>query len=342
MELEKIDPKFRILVDQLFFTDRMDLDLSDFALLLGDNLYHHNYLWDRFIRSSEIFWDELFWINRFEFLLEHKTKHGIYDIEPVLSNRLKRLLIFNANANPAIHNDYIHYIALTKAKINKEENIQNIKDFLSELLYCLPFPKLVAVISNFVPMVFDDTNSYIKHITKGIGHSERSFELIKEIENNGFVVDRTTICKTAKNLLFIRAINKSNRRALFSMMNDPIIMTGLKSEYDSKQHRERLINIIFGCDFREIEEKNLRNIKNILNIDPAVAEELLMTYTNKLYARGTGYKGANIKRLIRACKSFKQFPPKKILVYLATNNRMSDIKLLVAAFHELKPLLPFV
>lgn len=340
MQPDKLDSKFRILVDQLFFTDRTDLDLSNFMILLGNNDEHHRYLWDRFLRSTEIFWEEKFWIHRFEFLLTHKPRKIIPEIGTFVLNRFKNLLISNPSANPDYHNEYIQFIAWSKALFNKKENIIEIKNFLIGLPQFLQVVKLTSVVKNFIPDIFPNIEEYIKVITKNIGQSARSFEVIKQFESQGIIIDRAPIIKITKDLLFKRVPNKSNRRAFFSMINDNSIMSSLKMEY-KPEHRDRLLNLIKNCDYKEIEEHHLRNIKNLLELDISIADELLITYADRLYARGTGSKGANVKRLIRACKIYPQFLPKKVLAYLSTNNRMSDIKFLVSSFHDLKPLVPF-
>jgi hypothetical protein len=341
MQPDNIDPKFRILADQLFFTDRTDLDLSNFVTLLGNNEDHYRYLWDRFMRSTEIFWDESFWVNRFEFFLTHKPKKSVPEIEAHLFNRFKNLLISNYSASPLYHNPYVQFIAWAKAKANKKENLQDIKDFLISLPPIMQVAKLISVVGHFIPFIFSNIEEYIQIITKNISHSARSLEVIKQFEAQGLVIDRVPINKEARNLLFKRVPNKPNRRAFMAMLNDPAIMATLKAEY-KPEHRDRLLALVKRCDYKEIEEQHLRNIKNLLELDASIADDLITTYADRLYARGTGDKGANIKRLIRACKTYPQFSPKKVLAYLSANNRMSDIKFLVASFHDLKLLVPFV
>ncbi len=87
-DLDKVDPEFRILADKLFFTDRMDLDLSNFKTLFESNEIHYRYLWDRFTRGVEIFWDESFWINRLDSLLSLESKRLETEIGNYLLNRL--------------------------------------------------------------------------------------------------------------------------------------------------------------------------------------------------------------------------------------------------------------
>lgn len=339
--LNEVDSQFRLLVDQLFFTDRMDLDTSRLGQLLDGKKIHSEYLWDRFTRSSEIFWDETFWISRFELLLSLNIKRIETDIETLLLSKFRHLLMSNPGASANYHNSYIHFIAWAKAKTNKKENITPIKELLLGLPHYIQASKVMSVVKNFIPHIFSTKEEYIAALSVVVGQSARSFEIIKQLEGQGIAIDKAPLFKTARNLLFKRVPNRPNRRSFFAMIDDPAIMAHLKSEY-KPEHRARLLNLVKSCEFKEIEEYHLRNIKNLLQLDETIADELFTTYAASLYARGFGYKKANVQRLIRICKNYPQFSPKKVLVWLTNQNRMADIKYLIQAFPDLKVLIPFI
>lgn len=341
IQLDKIDPQFRLLVDQLFFTDRTDLDTSSLGSSLDGKDIHFSYLWDRFNRSNEIFWDEAFWVNRFELLLSLNIKRIESDIENLLLAKFRQLLMSNPSANASYHNSYIHFIAWSKAKAAKKENIIPIKEVLLGLPHYVQASKIMSVMKNFIPHIFQTKEEYIDELSVIVGQSARSFELIRQLEGQGIAIDKAPLFKTARNLLFKRVPNRPNRRSFFAMIDDPSIMAHLKSEYKA-EHRARLVNLIQACEFKEIEEYHLRNIKNLLQLDDTIADELFTTYATSLYGRGYGYKKANVQRLIRVCKNYPQFSPKKVLVWLSNQNRMADIKYLVSAFPDLKVLVPFL
>jgi hypothetical protein len=184
-------------------------------------------------------------------------------------------------------------------------------------------------------------NEYVDILSKRVGQSARNFEVLKHLEQQGLPVDKSSFSKLCQDLLLKRALNRKNRRSFFAMIEDATVMAHIKAEY-KPENRDRLIAFIESCDYKEIEEYHLRNVRNLLDIDVSIADDLLMSYTKSLYDRGTGDKGANIKRLIRVCKTYPQLSPKKILAYLSVNNRMADIKKLVASFHDLKTLVPFI
>lgn len=338
--LDKVDPNFRLLADQLFFTDRLDLDTSNLGVEITKD-YHFEYLWDRFIRSTEIFWNETFWVNRFELLLSLNIKRIESDIENIVIGKFKNLLMTQANATPKYHNAYVHFIAWSKAKHSRKENLTSIKDLLVSLPYFTAAGKILPTVKYFMPHIFSTEEEYVASLSAKVGQSARSFEIIKQLEQQGIGIDKSPLFKLSRDLLFKRVPNRSNRRSFFAMIDDPAIMTHIKSEYKA-EHRGRLLALIKACDFKEIEEYHLRNVKNLLKLDESIAEELFTTYANGVYGRGYGYKKANVQRLIRLCKAFSQFSPKKLLVYLSSQNRMSDIKYLIQAFPELKILIPFV
>ncbi len=339
--LDKIDPQFRILADQLFFTDRTDLDTSNFLILLGNKDEHYRYLWDRLVRSAEIFWEESFWVNRFDFLLRLNPRKLVDELESYLLVRFRNLIISNPNASPKYDNQYIQFVAWTKVKSQRKENLMNIQEFFVKLPHTIQSSRLIGIIENFTPHLIQSTDEYIDMLSKKIAQSARNFEVLQQLEKQGSKIEKAPLFKLATDLLSKRVPNRKNRRSFFAMLNDPAIITHLKSEY-KKEHQARLVNLIKNCDYREIEESHLRNIKNLLELDVSIADELMTTYANRLYSRGTGNKKANVMRLIRLCKVYPQFSPKKVLAYLSSNGKMSDIKHLISAFPELKTLVPFV
>ncbi len=342
MQLEAIDPEFRKLADLLFFTDRADFDTSNFVTLLGNNNDHYAYLWDRFSRSTQIYWEESFWLNRFEFILESKLKRLEQDIENHLLMLYRtKFSYYTFPKNTNEDNLNIQYRAWIKTKAIKKEDLGSIKSFLLELPYITRSTNLVSAVSFFIPYVFQDMDEYLETLSKKTPHSARSFEIIQELEKQGLKVNKQPVFKLAKDLLLNKKPNRRNRHTFFAMINDTDVLADLKTNYEPA-HRQRLLDLISLCDYKEIEDLHLRNIKNLLALDGTIADHIMKVYADNLYSRGYGYKRANITRLIRACKMCPEFSPKKVLVWLSVNNRMPDIKYLVRAFPSLKTLVPFV
>jgi hypothetical protein len=341
LPLELVNPKFRKLVDRLFFTDRTDLDTSGWHSLFANNDIHFEYLLDRITRSREIFWEESFWVDRFEFLLTVNPRKIEQELETQLISEFRQLLMHTDQLSPQYNNVYLQLIAWTKAKNNKKLGTKAIEELLVGMLHFTSADQTLQVIKNFIPHIFRNFSDYVAIISKNIPQSARNFQMMKELEGLGVMLDKDPMYKLAQDLLFKRALHRPNRRTFFNLLTDSSIMNHLKSQY-KPEHRARLIALIQSCDHKELEGEHFRNIKNLLDLDPSIADELLTTYADKLYARGSGDQGANIKRLIKACKTFPHFSPKKVLVWLSNNNRIANIKFLTAAFPELKPLVPFV
>lgn len=344
LPLDKINPQFRQLIDLLFFTDRMDLDLSAFKNLFKEN---HNinfeYVWDRFRKSSEIFWENgsQFWSHRLSFLLSLNERIITDAISPYLERRMSVLMRGPADINIKYHIEYLQFVEFCKIKAAKKENLTYIKNFLVDMPSHINLNKIISMIDSLIPFVFADYNEYADAISKKITHSARHFDLLIALEKKGLKFNRVPMARIAKELILERTFNEKNRRSFFTLINDEEILGLLKKDYN-KSFKKRLVALLNSCDYSIIEEFHLRNIKNIISLDPSVADELASIYADKLYLRGTGHKKANADRLIRMLKTFPQISSKKILAYLSANNKMSDIKYILSSFPGLKNLAVFV
>jgi hypothetical protein len=338
--LDKVDSQFRHLTDLLLFTDRTDVDWSNYQTLLNDEP-NYLYLVDRFERCVEMHWDEAFWRHRLDFLfsLGHKKLHQLMDI--LIEDRFRYLIKSNSAASPYVHKEFMQYIWLCAAKAKHKANLMAAKKLLLQLPYSVRADDLLRFVKHFVPIVYPSLEAYGDALTREIAHSSRAFQMMDTLEKEGVPVDRSLIYKVAKDLFFKRVLNRKNRHSLFTMLNDDSVRNAIKLEY-KPEHQERLLTLINQCDFGEIDQGHLINIKNILDIDDSVADKLLVAYGDKLHARGVGSKKANIERIIKVLKTFPQCSPKKTLVYLSNHNRMSDIKYLLSAFPDLRRLAPFL
>lgn len=344
IQLDKINPKFRQLVDLLLFSDRFDLDLSEFKPLLKSNYdFHLEYLQNRFSKSSEIFWENGldFWHNRLSFLLSLHDKSITKYLEDNLQNRMTTIVKFRPSIDVKYDIEFIQFLALCQIKHAKKENLSNVKTFLVDLPSHLNTEKLIYVIKCFIPIVFTDFSEYTEAISKKITSSTRNFDLLLALEKQGVQFDRTPVVNLARDIIVERSHNDKNCRAFLYLINDSDIRSQLKSIYNSG-YKTKLLHLLEACDYKMIEEYHLRNVKNIVDLDPTIADELAIIYADKLYARYTGHKKANADRLIRILKEVNQISCKKVLAYLSANNKMSDIKYVLSAFPELRKLAAFV
>lgn len=347
VQLDRVNPKFRQLTDLLFFSDRMDLDLSEFKSLLKENYNnHHAYMWDRLQKCTEVFWEngEQFWSNRFAFLLSLDEKQVSKNLEELLETRMFELVRNKSQVNIAYDIQYLQFVEFCKLKFQKKEDLSNIKNYLMELPSHSSVEKLVNIVNSFTPFVFNSLNDYADHLARKITQSSRNFDFLLALEEmapENFFLDREPIVKLAKDIIIDRSLNDKNRRAFFNIINDKKIMLSLKKEYHISM-RVRLVSLLDSCEYQMIEEHHLRNIKNILELDPSLADDIVEIYAAKLYGRSSGHKKANADRLIRLVKTIPEISSRKVLSFLSSNNKMNDIKYVLSSFPDLKKLAAFV
>jgi hypothetical protein len=344
VQLDKINPQFRQLTDLLFFSDKLDLDLSEYKNLFKSNYNeHYAYVWDRFSKCSEIFWEngEKFWSHRLNFLLSLHDKNFSSDIETHLENRMFQLIKTKKHIHIKYDNEYLQFLELCKVKHSRHESLAHIKKQLTELPSHVRADKLMLIINSFIPLIFSNLSEYIDIVSRKITQSSRNFDLLKSLENQGFEIDKLPMVKLLKEILLEKTHVVKNRRAFFTMINDKDILDLFKLEYKNSL-KKKIIVLLSQCEYTEIEENHLRNVKCLLEIDPSLADEMAVIYADKLYGRVTGHKRSNADRLIRLVKTFPIIVPKKLLAYLSAQNKMADIKYMLAAFPALKKLAAFV
>lgn len=344
VQLGKINPKFRQLTDQLLFSDRMDLVLSDYKQLLKLNYNDHFvYLWNRFEKSTDIFWEDgaKFWNHRLNFLLSLQDKSLSQDIEKHLEKRMYNLVLSKKEISVKYDIEYLQFLELCKAKHGRGESLAHLKKYLSDLPSHVKADKLVSIINSFIPLVFTNMSEYVDIVSQKITQSSRNFELLKSLETQGLSIDKLPMVKLLKELLLERTPTLKNRKALFTLLNDNEIREQFKKDYQPA-YKANFIAVLNKCEYSEIEEFHLKNVKNLLEVDPSIADDLAIIYANKLFARPIGHRKANADRLIRLLKFFPAISPKKLLAYLSANNKMADIKYVLNAFPGLKKLAAFV
>lgn len=347
VQLDRVNPKFRQLTDLLFFSDRMDLDLTEFRSLLKENYSdHHGYMWDRLQKCTEVFWEngEAFWSNRFNFLLSLNEKSLLKNLEELLEKRMHELVRIKSQVNILYDIQYLQFVEFCKLKHTRNEDLSNVKNYLLDLPSHSSVEKLINVVNSFTPFIFKNLNDYSQHLVKRITQSCRNFDFLLALEQmapQDFYLDREPIAALARELITERTHNDKNRRTFFNLINDEGVMQKLKSGYTTAMST-KLVDLLEACDYQMIEEHHLRNIKNILELDPTLSDNIVEIYAEKLYSRGSGHKKANADRLIRLAKTFPQISPRKILSFLSSNNKINDIKYVLSSFPDLKKLAAFV
>lgn len=343
IRLDKIKPEFRYLVDLLFFTDRMDIDTSNFYNLLQENRTEHlTYLIDHINKSSNICWldAESFWENRISLLLSFNDKFISKYTDHYFEKRMFSIIRSKREINERNDLEYLQFLVYCKVKNIRKDNLLSLKTSFIELSPQVRIDKLIKIIYSLIPNLFRDIDDYVNLLAKNITYEARNFEILQSLENHDVIFDKKSIVQLAQDIMLKRARSVRNIKAFFAIINDPVMLKQLKSEY-KVEYRENLVNLISNCDYMQLEEYFFKNIKNVLELDSVIADDVAEIYASKLYARKFNHKRANADRLIRLMKTFSQISHKKVLVYLSNNNKMKDIKYLLKAFPDLRKLAAF-
>lgn len=342
--LENVDSNFRKLTDLLLFSNRTDLSLLDYPILFKKNYPDHvQYLWDRFQKSSHIFWEDnsSFWFDRLNILLSLNDKFLYKNIQEFIDKRMFNLVKAKKEISLKHDIEYIQFLQLYKVKANRGENLLSVKNYLAELPAYISLDKLMNIVHSFTPFVFNDINEYAETLSRKIVKAPHNFALLLKLENFGVSLDKEFIIELAKRILIEQSIDIQEIRALFLIIDHPDILQGLKKSY-SKTCRQNLLEMIKSLDFRMIEEFHLKNIKNLIELDASVVDELTIIYIDKLYNRKIKHKKANADRIIRLIKTCPQVSARKIVAILSNKNKLNDIKYIASVFPELKKLSVFI
>lgn len=344
VQLNKINPKFRQLTDLLCLSDRLDLDLSEFKELLRANFNdHYNYLWDRLTISFDIFWEEgeQFWSNRFSFLFSLNEKSLIRNVEAYLEKRAFQLIREKERPDPKYDVELQQFVEFCKIKRLEKESFSNLRDYLIDLPSQTNLDKLIGIVNSFIPTVFSDMEDYVKQLVSRITHSVSNFDFLLALEKRGFNFDRQPLAQVAEGIITGRSHNEKNCSAFLYLIDDKGIRNLVKKEYHLT-YNQKVISLLDSATFRWLEERQFINIKNVLDLEPSLADDLVALYAEKIYERHSRHKTANIDKLIRLARTCPEISPRKIISFLSIHNKVSDVKYVVSAFPELKKLAAFV
>lgn len=345
VDLNKINPKFRILTDLLFFSDRSDLDLSEFKSLLKSNYnVHYNYFWNRLQKSSEIFWGPEFWNNRINFLLSLNDRNFSKKIEKYLENRMWNLIKFKSKLSIKHDIEYIQFLEYCKIRKFKNKSFHKIKEYLIKLPSYVNFKKLIELIESFVPTVFNSFGEYVELLYKSITFtgSHFSIKFLIFAKNNNVNFDYSFLVGLFFSLLKNKKTLKvyKNRSIILEILNDAAIRQQIKKIY-KPNHKDLLLKIIKYYSHLDLGEPFFKNIKNLIDLDESLSEPLLDIYASQLFYRFTAHKKANVDKLAKLIKFVPQINARKVLSWLSVNNKNTDIKYFFTIYPELKKLAVF-
>lgn len=341
--ISKIDPKFRKLTDLLFFSDRDDLNVSDYKLLLKQNYsFHSEYFFDRFYKACEISWESSFWEHRFSFIRSLKNGSISRKIDLFILKRLNNLFHKKGKVSASHDIEYIQFLQLCKSKMPYKNDIKFIKNFLSDLSNSINFNKLIELLHSVVPNIFSNVTEYFFFVSKKCKNYYLIFKLFKCFLKRGIHIDYEPILKMMNNIVDSKSPLGKNRRAnaFFYMLEDDKCLSLLKKE--NLFSIKNVTSFLTALESKDIEGKHFQNIKNLINLDPALADEIANIYLKRLYARTVIHKKANSDKIIRMLKLVPEISAKKVIFWLSNNKKLNDIKYLLQEFPNLKNLAAFI
>lgn len=343
ISLDKINPEFRNAVDLFFFSNRTDIDLSNFKNLIFSSKEHLSYLLIGFSRAVDIFFleSDIVWYHKLQKLYALNNKNICKHISSTIDNNFLTLLKKKSNIDVNYDNEYVQFIQLCKVKFGKNHDLSDIKLKLSELPNYVSLPKVIEIVNYLIPYVYRTMEDFTSIIIAKITTSTKNLDLLLYLDSQGIKYDKKILISLAENLLFERALLSRNILAFFSLLNQDFILSHLKTVY-SPAAKERIIEIFKEADYRDIDGNHLTNIKNIIKLDPELINDVQIIYADKLYARDTGHVRANADKLIRLLQIIPESSAKKILSYLSSKNKISDIKYIVKSFPNLQKLSMFI
>jgi hypothetical protein len=343
LNLEKIHPKFRQITDLLFLSEKTDINLSNFKSLLRMNHKTNlEYLIDKYEKASQIFWENgsKLWSFRLNFLFSLKEKSLTDFIQKHIERRFFNLLKVKSSPHPDFDIEFIQFIEYCRYLKSKKVSVGNLKEIFLKLIPQTNNKKTIQTVKYLVPSLFKDMQEFGNLVLSNLANSSEYYFLLKDLREHGFKFNIKLAAKLVEDTLYFKSV-KTNNYIIMALMNEPEIKTVLKTNYNP-DYNESITIFLENCDFWLLDEKWIKNIINIIDIVPSMADDIAKIYIGSLYCQYYSHKNATSDKIIRLIKKCPQVNPKKVLVYLSEKSKMSDIKYLILAFPELKKLSAFV
>jgi hypothetical protein len=343
--LDKLDPTFRHLTDLLFFTDRKDINIEDYKNLLIKSNHHKKYFWDRFEKSSQMFWHSDYWNHRINFLLSLNNKKIIKSIEEKIERRFFWFVknTFKIDADNDI--EYVQFLELCKVKKEKNYSLVEIKDKLANMPMYVSKNKMIFIVKSFIPVIFNSYDEYILMLFHSSRINSETIEFLLSLDEyqinfnpNTFKDFFLSILKGGK-ALTKKASHylRRDRRVLLNLISNQFILNDLKKCWSTDLSADFLV-ILKTANYSEL---NIDYIKNIIALDVNIADDITNIYLDSLYSRFTTHKRSNVDKIVNLINKVPEISAKKVLSWMSMNNKNSDIKYLMKKFPDLKKLSMF-
>lgn len=340
--IDSVDPDFRQLVDLFLLSDKMDLDLSSFQdMLRSKHNVHLAYLWKQFTLSFQIAWkNPLFWNDRLSFLFSLNERGLSKNIENILTGRAFELFKSPTILNVKHHIEIFQFLELYKIKKSKNESFHKVHELIKNSSYYIKPAKIANIAKLLIPIVYESEEDFIKDQLKLISNRSFAIDKIKKLEKWGLSFDKKILVSCAKDLLYHHQINDISASAILFFLKDKEIFDEIKSSYDNK-NKNRLAYIVKNMSNHQLFNDHFVNIKNLLAIEPSLADEITSKYIYSIYSRSEYHKRAKIDKIIKFLQEIPEISPKKVFSILSVRSKKNEIKYMLAAYPQLKTIATF-
>lgn len=343
IDLKKIIPDYRNSVDLLFFSNRLDTDLLKYKKYILADEKQLDYLLLSFTKSTHIFWEngnEL-WNHRLHTLFSLNIKKINKLISQTIEENMFTLIKVKQNIDPINDVEYLQFIQYCKVKHKRKDSLSHIQEYLINLSNQIKASKIVDIIHNFIPYIFKDIESFTNLIINKISESSIHLKVLKELEKQGISYNKDNLINLCNKLILEKPFFSKNRNAIFKLLEEDFILQNIKQNY-SAIYKKKIIDLFNECEYGEIEFNHLTNIKNIIKLDETLINDIQIIYADKLYSKQKRHFKYAADRLVKFLKKIPQANARKILSYLSSKNKMSDVKYIIKSFPELNKLSAFV
>lgn len=343
--LNKINSSFRLKTDLLLFTDRCDIDLSDYKTLMSSSFNnHYQYFWDCFEKTSNVFWDSKFWNSRINIIYDLDIKKISKSMDKFFEKRMMNAVKFKDSPDPTYNIECLQFLEYCKVKRDRGLPLDKVKDLFIEMPYFIRHQKLTKVIDKLIPDLFssfdeyanllsDDNIGFHKNINYLLSVDSKIFKGKDNFIANLFVDIFKEDKKNSSKII------KKEYRIMMDMLKSPVSRQLIKDKYDPSFKVTRFFKSYCLGDW---ENNCFENIKNILDLDPSLFESVLDSYLKLRFNVLSGHRRANVDKVTKAIKHVPQITPKKVLNWLSVNNKSSDIKYLISVYPELSKIALFI
>lgn len=336
-----LDSSFRNTTDLLFFSNRLDLNLSNYNNLLKTSNSHTQYLIDRFYKGAEIYWDNLsdLWNQRLSLLFSLNNSNIQQLVERHINKRMCTLL---RKKQSVCSNDieYIQYLEMCKVKWARKESLSFARNYLLSLPDSIKPEQIILIIKSFIPYVFKNLSEYSNWLCKRVIFSTKNLLILNYLNSIGVENDFSLLDEKI-DLILKSPPNPKLSKAFIALLREEHVVKNLQSKINVKTI-PKIIDLLAEVSYKELETDNYYIFRVLTKLDPRLIVPLTENYVMNLLLRGNKHLTSNCKKMGNLNKAVPACSSKVIFKYIVSLDKIGYIKSLCCIFPEYKDLLAFV